>query len=116
PADVPSGAEQSPNSWTWKPCLPGLRPVILPETFTPPSAFVNVTDPATLLPDAEERLATAFVAGAARTTAAGRARTRTPRLSFITRSPFLEVDQTLRPYYLFARDDHRAMTARATAA
>lgn len=31
----------SPNSWTWKPCFPGARPVTSPVTATGPSSFWN---------------------------------------------------------------------------
>src|SRR5262249_5342884 len=50
PAELASAALQSPNSWTWKPCFPGVRPVISAWTWTPSATGVNVTVPLSLLP------------------------------------------------------------------
>ncbi|MNT17682.1 hypothetical protein D3C72_1528460 [compost metagenome] len=51
PALIASGAEQSPFSWTWKPCeVPGGRPVTATTTITPAACWSNVTRPAVLVP------------------------------------------------------------------
>ncbi|SCU88949.1 hypothetical protein CNECB9_4870007 [Cupriavidus necator] len=51
PALIASGAEQSPFSWTWKPCTElGGRPVIAAVIITPPGCCWKVTVPAVLVP------------------------------------------------------------------
>ncbi len=49
----------------WKPCLPGFKPVMSATTFTPSLPPVNVTVPATSLPEAALKTATAFVVSSA---------------------------------------------------
>src|SRR5437868_13641457 len=49
----------------WKPCLPGVRPVISATTFISSPDLVNVTDPATVLPAVGCRTAIAFVGSCA---------------------------------------------------
>src|SRR5579871_899494 len=50
PADVASGAEQSPNSWTWNACIPGVNPMISPLISTSSPCCVNQIVPCVLLP------------------------------------------------------------------
>src|SRR4051794_25992648 len=45
----------------WNPCLPGVSPVMSATTVTPSLPLVNVTVPATLLPEAALNVAIAFV-------------------------------------------------------
>ena len=47
---MPSDALQSPFSWTWKPCPPGVRPDTLALTITLSPFCVNVTVPEAVLP------------------------------------------------------------------
>src|SRR5207253_9203553 len=48
---MPSPLEQSPFSWTWKPCSAlGLSPRTSPTTFTLSPLVVNFTTPDTLFP------------------------------------------------------------------
>src|ERR1039458_4285645 len=49
----------------WKPCWPGVRPATSATIFTPPSTFVNVTVPDTLLPFVGESTAIALVTDSA---------------------------------------------------
>jgi len=44
---MPSFEVMSPNSWTWKPCRPGVRPVISPVTSTSPPTCSKRTTPLT---------------------------------------------------------------------
>src|SRR6185503_452749 len=51
PALLPSGALQSPFSWTWKPnSALGFRPCTVPVMCTPSDEVLNATDPVTVLP------------------------------------------------------------------
>ena len=45
PAEVASSSEQSPYSWTWKPCRPGSRLYTSATTSTPSDVSVKVTVP-----------------------------------------------------------------------
>src|SRR4029079_8926990 len=87
PAEVASGALQSPFSCRWKPCSPGVRPVTSPVTCSPPSAFVKLIVPAALLPEAAARVTVASAAQAdvARTNAAETASARCLFMAFAPR-------------------------------
>ena len=64
---MPSDALQSPFSWTWKPCPPGVRPDTLALTITLSPFCVNVMVPEAVLPAVGASVAAAVCACAAAT-------------------------------------------------
>src|SRR2546430_5133116 len=62
---MPSDALQSPFSWTWKPCPPGVRPDSLAFTTTLSPFCVNVTVPEAVLPAVGASVVVAVCAAAA---------------------------------------------------
>jgi hypothetical protein len=50
PALVASGALQSPFSWIWNPCEPGVNPLISAMTLTPFASCLKMTFPWAVLP------------------------------------------------------------------
>src|SRR5205814_5821283 len=67
----------------WKPCLPGVRPVISATTFISSPDLVNVTDPATVLPAVGCRTAIAFVGSCALVRQIPRKNVSAPRKNFV---------------------------------
>src|SRR6266480_3121616 len=67
----------------WKPCLPGVRPVISATTFISSPDLVNVTEPATVLPAVGCRTAIAFVGSCALVRQTPRRNVSAPRKNFV---------------------------------
>src|SRR4030095_11373595 len=67
----------------WKPCLPGVRPVISATTFISSLDLVNVTEPATVLPAVGCRTAIAFVGSCALVRQILRRNVSAPRKNFV---------------------------------